>query len=435
VTPITNSSQQLDLVRRLTPLRRTVVCDDFDASLAILGEHMPLEIVAIPSGTDCWTWRVPQKWTLGRAQVFHESGTLVLDGCEHPLAVAPYSQPFDGEVNREELIRHLRWSEKWPDSFVYEYRYTFNFRLSDWCLSMPHERVKGLPEGRYRVNIEATRSDGSLKIGQCLLPGRLPETVVIVSHLCHPGQANDGVSGIAGLARLWAELAARSDRQFSYLFLAPPETLGSVAWLWARQDMIPRLSAGIDLEMLGVDNQLVLKLSHKGDHCIDRVARHALAEAGVRVVGFREAYGNDEMVFADPDFDVPIVAVQHYPFPEYHTSRDDPSSVHPARLDEAHRAAMAIIDILENDYVPQRRFQGPLYLSRFGLYVDTHEDRALHRQVWNIMQRLGTGRSVFQIAEEVGLPFWHLHSYLKRWEDLGLLARAPSPLLSRQSSQ
>ena len=53
---------------------------------------------------------------------------------------------------------------------------------------------------------------------------------------------------------------------------------------------------------------------------------------------FRDGYGNDELVFADPDFDIPMIALQHYPFDEYHTSKDDISTVH--GLEEIHQATM-----------------------------------------------------------------------------------------------
>lgn len=429
---LSSTAVQMELIGRLTPLTRTTVSDGFDQALSIINEYVPLNIISIPSGTECWTWPIPQKWTMRKATV-SLNGQVVLEGGEHALAVAPYSQPFSGEVERAELVQHLRWSEKWPDAFVYEYRYAYNYQMRDWCMSMPHNRVKALPEGRYKVEIDATLSPGEMKIGEILLQGESDECIVIVSHLCHPGQANDGVAGAAGVARLYHDLAQRKSRKFSYLFLFPPETIGMVGYLWARQDMIPRLRAGIDLEMLGVDNPLCLKLSHQGDAAIDRIAQSALSEeikdSKVRVGAFREMYGNDEIVLADPDFNVPTIAIQHHPFPEYHTSHDDLASVKPERMDEAHRAIMSIIDVLEADYVPHREFTGPLYLSRYNLYVDTHQDRVLHRQVWNIMQRLGTGKSVFQIAEELSLDFWKLKNYLAAWLENGLLSPRPSNIL------
>jgi aminopeptidase-like protein len=434
--PLSTSDDQMEMIRRLTPLRRSIVTDDVDVALAVIRDYLPINTVAIPSGTECWTWPVPQKWTLRSAKVTDENGQVVLDGNEHALAVAPYSQAFEGEVSRDELVRHLRWSEEYPDAFVYEYRYAYNSRMHDWCMSMPYERVKALNGGRYRVSLDAGLSPGEMKIAEAFLPGRRKETIVIISHLCHPGQSNDGIAGVAGAARLYRALAERDDRNWSYLFLFPPETIGSVGYLWARQEIIPQLRCGIVLEMIGVEAQLCLKTSHRGDAAIDRVAKHVfssrIASGDMRVGSFREMYGNDEIVFADPDFDVPMIGIQRHPFPEYHTSRDNPDSVVPERLDEAHDAAMAVIDLLETDYIPQRLFKGPLYLSRFDLYVEPRQDLTMHRQAWNVMQRLGTGKSVFEIAEELGLQFDALRDYLARWQSLGLLSATPSNLLAEK---
>ena len=407
-------------------LRRSLVTDGFDRALEGLQGYVPMSVVAVPSGTDCWTWRVPPKWTVRQAWI-KAGDKVVLDDGEHPLAVAPYSEPFEGRASREELIKHLRWSERWPDAFVFEYRYAANYRMRDWCFSLPYERVQALSDDYYDVHIDVELSDGAMKIGEAILPGEREEIVVIMSHLCHPGQANDGLAGMAAAVRVFQELAARPRRKYTYMLLAPPETFGTVAYLWSRGELVERLKYGIFIEMPGVDNPLCLKRSHKDNDRIDRIARHVfrevLGEGNYLEGGFRELYGNDEIVQADPDFDLPMISVQHFDFPEYHTSRDDPSTVKLERLDEAHRVIMGIIDVLEDDYVPERLFKGPAYLSRYGLYVDTHQDPVLHRQVWNIMQRLGTGESVFDMADELRLSFRQLLDYLDGWEQAGLIRR------------
>ena len=106
-------------------------------------------------------------------------------------------------------------------------------------------------------------------------------------------------------------------KRYSYLFLALPETIGSVAWLWARPELAAKIVAGINYEMIGVDTKLVLKQSHKPHSIIDRIARKVLECEGdfdIDLRSFRDGYGNDELVFADPDFDIPMIALQHYPF-------------------------------------------------------------------------------------------------------------------------
>ena len=108
--------------------------------------------------------------------------------------------------------------------------------------------------------------------------------------------------------------------------------------------------AGINFEMIGVDNQIVLKLSHKHDSVIDRISKKILVEDAkydIDVRSFRDAYSNDELVFADPDFDIPMISLQHYPFEEYHTSKDDIFTVNEKRLEETHDLTMDILNVLK----------------------------------------------------------------------------------------
>ena len=433
VIPINTAKEARGLIERLAPLKRTMICDDFDEGLKILSENMPLNIVKVPSGTECWTWKIPQKWTAVSATIHNEDGELVLDADEHPLALAPYSIPFQGYLTRDELIKHLRWSDKYPDAFVYEHRLGINFSINDWAFSLPMKRMMALPEGKYFVKVDTLFCDGEMKIGECFLPGQVEETIIFVSHLCHPGQANDGASGIGGLARVWAELSQRQSRRYSYLFLALPETIGSVAWLWARPELASKIAAGIDYEMLGVDTKLVLKQSHKPDSIIDRIARKVLRnedEFDIELRSFRDGYGNDELVFADPDFDIPMIALQHHPFEEYHTSNDDISTVHENRLEEVHQATMKVINVLERDFIPKKNYRGPLCLSRYQLYVDPNEDRNLHRQIWSVMQRLGNDQSIFEISESLQIPYENLQNYMCKWAKKDLIEPVPSFLLS-----
>ena len=437
VTPINTAKEEFGLIERLAPLKRTMICDDFDKALEILSQYMPLNIVRVPSGTECWTWKIPQKWTAISATVHNKDGELVLDADEHPLALAPYSIPFQGSLSRDELIKHLRWSDKYPDAFVYEFRLGINYAVNDWAFSLPKSRVMALPEGKYDVNIHTQFCDGEMKIGECFLPGQVEETIIFVSHLCHPGQANDGASGVGGLARAWAELSQRKNRRYSYLFLALPETIGSVAWLWARPELASKIVTGINYEMIGVDNKLVLKQSHKPNSIIDRIARKVLECEGdfdIDLRSFRDGYGNDELVFADPDFDIPMIALQHYPFEEYHTSNDDVSTVHEKRLEETHQATMKIVNILEQDFIPRKNYHGPLYLSRYDLYVDPNEDRNLHRQIWNVMQSLGREQSIFEISESLKIPYENLRKYMCKWVEKGLIDPTPSFLLSKDKN-
>lgn len=424
--PCRSSADVLEILERTYRLYRHVATEGSLRALDILGEYIDLKIVRIPTGTECFTWKIPPAWRLLTCTV-RQGDRQFLCHADHPLAVQPYSVSFSGEIDREELLQHLIWSEKRPDAYAYKSQLAYQVDTrQDWLLSMPWSKVRDLPEGRYQVELKTEFHDGTMPVGEAFLPGDSPTTIMLVAHLCHPGIADDGLSGIATGIRILQALAAKPRRRYSYLLLMPVETIGSIGWLWARRRLLPNLATGIVLESLGNSQPLAWKRSYPADTLLDRVAAHVARRHGVQDErGFRDKVGNDELVFGDPDFAVPMISLQRWPYAEYHTSDDSPAALRPEHLDQSFQVAMDIIDILEADSIPKRRFVGPVHLSRHGLYVDPKVNRELYVQVWTLMQNLGTGLSVFEMAEATGLDFRDVQSYLDQWRAKGLIDDQP----------
>ena len=47
------------------------------------------------------------------------------------------------------------------------------------------------------MSINTSFTKGNMKIGEYTIKGKTKETIVLLSDLCHPGQADDGIVGIA----------------------------------------------------------------------------------------------------------------------------------------------------------------------------------------------------------------------------------------------
>jgi len=58
-----------DLLDELWFLRRDIISDGYDEALYRLAEQVPMTIHTVPSGTECWTWIVPEKWTCLEARL------------------------------------------------------------------------------------------------------------------------------------------------------------------------------------------------------------------------------------------------------------------------------------------------------------------------------------------------------------------------------
>ncbi|MBF0123438.1 MAG: DUF4910 domain-containing protein [Candidatus Omnitrophica bacterium] len=322
----------MELIEKLWFLRRDIVSDGFDEALRWIGQKIPLKVHAYPSGDPCWTWTVPEKWSVGEAFIETLDGHRLLDVKTHPLHVMSYSLAIHRVVKKEELFRHLHTNPQRPKAIPFEFKYY----QKDWGFCIQHERLAEFTENEYRVVIDSVFEKGALKVGECVIPGEMQDSIVVVAHLCHPAMVNDDLSGVAVLVDIAQQLQAKSHRH-TFRFVWVPETIGSLAYLSHNEELIPLMRFGIFLEMLGNANTLALQLSRQGDTRLDRIMRYVLKKrsGSFREGSFRKIVCNDEMVFNGPGVNIPMVSLSRYPYPEYHTSDDSLAIISKDRLEQA----------------------------------------------------------------------------------------------------
>jgi len=410
----------IELLKDLWFKPRHMISDGYDESLDYISKIIPLKIHKIPSGTKCWTWIVPEKWCVKNAWIKDLDGNRILDLNDHPLHVVSYSLPINKSVVKEELIKHLHTRQDRPEAIPFEYSYY----EKDWGFCIQYNKLKKLTKEKYKVFIDSEFSKGTLKIGEYTIPGNTEEVIVIVAHLDHPSMVNDDLSGVAVLVDIAKEIAKRKNN-YTYKFIILPETIGSLAYLSQNENLIPNFKYGIFLEMLGNDNIHALQLTRQGNTRLDRIARYVMKQklSKFREGPFRKVIANDEMVFNGPGINIPMISISRFPYPEYHTSDDNIDIISEEKLKESKKLVLEILNIIDMDYFPKRNFKGPIFLSRYGLWVDHRVDYELNVNLEQIMLMLEGDKTIFDIAEELDMEFSVVLDFTRKLLDNHLISK------------
>jgi aminopeptidase YwaD len=175
------------------------------------------------------------------------------------------------------------------------------------------------------------------------------EEVFLVAHLCHPKpSANDNASGsglLLEIARTIRSLVTSGripQPMRTIRFIWVPETRGTVAYLQRHEDMAKKLVAGINLDMVGQDQELcrsTLNLDRTPDSLPSYLNDFvfSLMERTVKEFDYQTRFGlsstfryrttafsggSDHAEFTDATIGVPCIMLLQWPDLYYHTSLD-----------------------------------------------------------------------------------------------------------------
>jgi aminopeptidase-like protein len=421
-----NGSELHAFATRLYPICRSITGQGVRQSLALIGEHIPLRLHEVPSGSAVYDWEVPLEWNIDDACVLSADGQRVVDFQAHNLHLVSYSEPTSETLSLQELSQRLHSLPDHPDWIPY--RTSYYRREWGFCLS-EHAR-RALQPGQYRVEIKSSLAPGALTYGEWLVPGCSREEVLFFAHVCHPSLANDNTSGMA-VATALAKWIAGCSRRYSYRFVFAPGTIGSLCWLRANESALGRIRGGLVLALLGDSASLTYKMSRDGSTMSDEVASHAALEtdpAG-RVIAF-SPYGYDERQFCSPGFNLPIgrlTRAVNGGYPQYHSSADDLSLIRPQFLEESLDACKLFVRIMEENvhyenlspYGEPRLGARGLYGAMGGLGPAQHQEALL----WVLNQSDGT-KSLLHIARRSELKFDVIRQAATALENVGLIGKA-----------
>lgn len=429
----------------ILPLHRTLASDDMDKTLEILGSYLPenanYRIEKFPPLSKVWTWYVPERYEVNEAYLETEDGEKVVDFKDNNLHLVSYSLPINKLLSWEELEPHLFYNEELPHTIPWKFKYYER----DWGFCLSKNQFDQLSrEKRYHAVIDSefiTDPEKGFRVATATLHpkgGQYNDSgeMFIMAHTCHPSQANDDAAGVITALEVARRLAINPlpAGSMSVRFWFGPETIGTITYLANHEDQIPAIRSGIFIEMTGNDNTIALQRSRQNDSLIDRIGHYVLSKkkCNFREGAFTEIIANDERVLNGPGLNVPTISITRYPYPEYHTSDDNLTIIHEAKLLQAADVIEEIIRIFATNYIPVRKFRGPVFLSGHGLYVDWQDDWELNRNIEKIMMRFEGDQSIFDIVEELDLDYWDARRYIEKFRTRDLIDPVPIPKVAEE---
>lgn len=426
----------MKIIEDLYKLNHAPVSPDSDKAVARFCRELDFKVHEVRSGSEKNGWIVPNSWSVKKAEI-RKDGELIYDGTSHPLGVVGYSPSYSGAVQLNELKEHLFFSSDYPEDLIYHCTHFFRPKERDWGFCIPKKLYDSLKPGSYEIEIQVDDKPSTMKILEFSLPGSSEEEVLFHAHTCHPGQANDDLSGCYVGIEVMKELLQRKERKFTYTLILSPELYGSFYWLDSlSEERVSSLKFGVMLKAVGNKEPLKLQKSFTGLTELDVAASNIMRgiNQNFESYPFKRLYGNDETIFEAPGYEIPSISLTRFPFPEYHTSRDTPDRVSIENLSETKAVALGIVDVLEKNVRLKRRFKGLIALSnpKYDLY----------QKFWNPADPTGPGKgsenkwfylmtevfrdmegnvSILEIAERYKLPFSQVFDYLTKWKQRDLV--------------
>ena len=405
-----------NLMIQLFPICRSITGDGVRETLRILQRHIPLTVYEIPSGTKVFDWTVPKEWNIRDAFVLDPQGRKIIDFKKNNLHVLGYAVPINTIVTFSELQEHLYSLEGQPDAIpwvtsVYEERWGF-------CLAHS-ERLK-LQPGDYRVFIDSELKNGSLTLGEMIIPGVSSKEIFISTYICHPSMANNELSGPV-VATMLAKWLASRPRRFTYRIIFIPETIGSITYLSRNLEVMKQnIAAGFNLTCVGDDRAYSFLPSRNGSTLADKVALNILRfkHPNFKAYSFLER-GSDERQYCSPGIDLPVVSLmrtKYREFPEYHTSLDNLDLVTPAGLQGSFDLHRECIELLERNRVYKTSCLGEPQLGKRGLYptIATKDSYPQVIDILNVLAYADGTNDLIDISNKIQVPACHLYPIIEK---------------------
>jgi len=316
----------------------------------------------------------------------------------------------------------------WPTKEV-EDKVTFGFSLSKRQGNHLMELLKAKKSVKLHAKVDAKLFPSHLDVVTATITGtsKPNEEVFLIAHLCHPQpSANDNASGSGLLLEIARTIQSLIDSSKitrparTIRFMWVPETYGTVAFLSSHEDLPSRLIAGINLDMVG-ENQELCKSTLTLDRTPDSLPSYLndlvlnLIEQSVKEFDiltnfgsastFRYAVtthsgGSDHHEFVESTIGVPCVMLLQWPDMFYHTSMDTIDKVSVDSLKRVGWTVTVAALTLANADIEEALFLANETCSRGIARIEKAQRQAV-QALWNKKNDPKLRKDLHELAKEL----------------------------------
>jgi aminopeptidase-like protein/aminoglycoside N3'-acetyltransferase len=347
-----------DDLSSLYSLNRHALSDGIDDAFHLISRWTPLAVHQYPTGMNGLDWIIPEKWHCNEACLKTIDGKVVFSSKTDPFHVMSYSLPFEGEVSRDLLFKHLHVSE----STQHDIPIKQTLVNRDWGLCCSQLTKSSLEEEKYRVSIDSNFSSGTMKVGEVIVAGSTNDSIILCAYLDGPGQANETLSGVLISLEVFHKLQ-NIKTKYTYRLLILSGPAGLASWISQNEEVISSVKGILNLRCLGSAFSHNLQLSNLEETVFEKVCKTVTQkidpERQLTAEGkFFEALqsGQNPLSYSgQSDFNFPILTLyrslpekdSHFPYFEHQTSLDNVGNVDCDAMVASSDLLISIIEELE----------------------------------------------------------------------------------------
>lgn len=427
------SSQINSFLKRLFPINRSITGKGNRETLKILNEIVPVKTIEYPSGSNIYDWRIPEEWQVNNAWIKDSKGNTIVDFKNNNLHLISYSKPIKKNIKFSDLKKNLYYDKKLPNAIPYRTSYY----KKDWGFCLAYNDFKKIKKtDLFEVYIDSKfKPNGSLTVGEILVPGKSKEEILISTYYCHPSMANDNLSGALMTAFLAKNIIQRKNLQYSYRFIWVPETIGAIAYCAMNENILKKISIGLVITTVGGKGRFSYKKSWDETNPINYLVEKTFKQLKKDFITYPfDIHGSDERQFSSIGFRMNTISIskdKYYEYPEYHTSLDNLNIVLGKNINESLRVYIKLIDNLEkrvlykstNIYCETMLSKHNLYPSKGGaIKPNKQKKNKLDIILWLLF--LSDGRlSTCEISKKLNVELKLINRYYLELKNKGLVKK------------